>query len=81
MLSATVINMNPSVNERHISFAIKKENDLNENNHTTIAINDNDVTDDGSSTALGIYERLNKRQLYILCLFNVDRNKQIRKYR
>jgi heme-binding NEAT domain protein len=56
MLSATVINMNPSANERHISFAVKKENDSNDSNHTAIVMNDNESTIDGSLMP-GIYRR------------------------
>jgi len=37
-LSATIINMN----ERHISFALNRENDSNESHHTAIVMNDDD---------------------------------------
>jgi hypothetical protein len=41
-LSATIINMNSLINERHISFAINRENDSNESHHTAIVMNDDD---------------------------------------
>ena len=41
-LSATIINMNPLINERHISFVVNNENDSNESRHTTIVMNDDD---------------------------------------
>jgi hypothetical protein len=48
-LSATIINMSPLVNERHISFAKTTDNDLNENTHTAIVIND----DAGGGVGIG----------------------------
>ncbi|CAF1499533.1 unnamed protein product, partial [Adineta ricciae] len=51
---ATVINMNPTLtNERHISFAVNKENDSNESNHTAILMTDEDgvVVVDGNSSS------------------------------
>ncbi len=56
VLSATIINMNPFVNERHISFAKNRENDSNESHHTAIIINDDD---DGNRTT-GLDERKNE---------------------
>lgn len=41
-LSAAIINMNPLINERHISFVVNNENDSNESRHTTIVMNDED---------------------------------------
>jgi hypothetical protein len=35
-------NMNPLINERHISFVVNNENDSNESRHTTIVMNDED---------------------------------------
>ncbi len=41
--------MSPLVNERHISFAKTTDNDLNENTHTAIVIND----DAGGGVGIG----------------------------
>ncbi|CAF0895311.1 unnamed protein product [Rotaria sp. Silwood1] len=52
-IPATIININPTLaGERHISFAVNKENDSNESNHTALVINDDDgvVVIDGNST-------------------------------
>ncbi|CAF0992403.1 unnamed protein product [Rotaria sordida] len=52
-IPATIININPTLaGERHISFAVNKENDSNESNHTAVMINDDDgvVVVDGNST-------------------------------
>ncbi|CAF3522158.1 unnamed protein product [Rotaria socialis] len=49
---ATIININPTLaGERHISFAVNKENDSNESNHTALVLNDDDgvVVIDGNS--------------------------------
>lgn len=58
-LSATIINMNLSANERHISFAVNTEHDSNESNHTIVIINDDDdgigIVNRNSTTS--IYER------------------------
>jgi hypothetical protein len=54
--------MNPSLSgERHISFAVNKENDSNESNHTALIMNDDDgvVIIDGSSSS-GNVERRSK---------------------
>lgn len=44
--------------ERHISFAVNKENDSNESNHTALLLNDEDgvVVIDGNSVS-GNYDR------------------------
>ena len=42
-LAPTIININSSINERHISFAKNTENDSNESNHTAIAMNDDEL--------------------------------------
>ncbi|CAF4414152.1 unnamed protein product [Rotaria socialis] len=55
MLSTATINMNPLARERHISFAIPKEHDSNESNHTAILMNDDDSgvgAADGYSTSV-----------------------------
>ena len=54
--------MNPTLpGERHISFAVNKENDSNESNHTAIMMNEDDgvVVTDGNSTS-GTTERRSK---------------------
>ena len=59
---ATIINMNPTLpGERHISFAVNKENDSNESNHTALIMNDDDgiVIIDGNSVT-GNTERRSK---------------------
>jgi hypothetical protein len=46
--------MNPTLaGERHISFAVNKENDSNESNHTALIMNDEDgvVVIDGNSSS------------------------------
>lgn len=44
-IPATIINMNPTLpGERHISFAVNKENDSNESGHTALVMNDDDST-------------------------------------
>jgi hypothetical protein len=46
--------MNPTLpGERHISFAVNKENDSNESNHTALMMNDDDgiVIIDGNSVS------------------------------
>ncbi len=51
-IPATIINMNPTLpGERHISFAVNKENDSNESNPTALIMNDDDgiVIIDGNS--------------------------------
>ncbi len=61
-LPATIINMNPVLpGERHISFAVNKENDSNESNHTALIMSDEDgvVVIDGNSVT-GNVERRSK---------------------
>jgi hypothetical protein len=52
-LSATIINMNPLLPERHISFAVNRENESNESHHTTIMMNDEDNNPDGNIAVTG----------------------------
>ncbi len=52
-VSATIINMNPLVPERHISFAVNTENESNGSHHTTIVMNDDDNNADGNTTTTG----------------------------
>ncbi len=52
-MSATIINMNPLVPERHISFAVNTENESNGSHHTTIVMNDDDNNADGNTTTTG----------------------------
>ena len=64
------INMNPTLpNERHISFAVNKENDSNESNHTALMMNDDDSTIiiDGNSVS-GNVDRRSRTSLQI-CQF------------
>ncbi|UJR28934.1 hypothetical protein I4U23_010152 [Adineta vaga] len=59
-IPATVINMNPLLSgERHISFAVNKENDSNESNHTALLMNDDDgvVIIDGNSSSGNVERR------------------------
>lgn len=66
-IPATVININPSLpGERHISFAVNKENDSNESNHTALVMNDDDgvIVIDGNSTPL-----INERRSLKSCSF------------
>ncbi|CAF3737280.1 unnamed protein product, partial [Adineta steineri] len=59
-IPATVINMNPSLSsERHISFAVNKENDSNDSNHTAVMMNDEDgvIIIDGNSSSGNIERR------------------------
>jgi hypothetical protein len=54
--------MNPTLpGERHISFAVNKENDSNESNHTGLIINDDDgvIIIDGNPP-IGNIERRSK---------------------
>ena len=44
------------MNERHISFAVKQENDSNESNHTAIIMNDNEGIVDGNLSGIS-YEK------------------------
>ncbi|CAF5137209.1 unnamed protein product, partial [Rotaria sp. Silwood1] len=62
LLSTKIIHMNPSAYERHISFAIKRENDSNESHHTTVIMNDDDSIGvmDGYSTSVSL--AANKRK-------------------
>ena len=59
--------MNPTLSsERHISFAVNKENNSNESNHTTLIMNDDDgfvVTDENSTPII------NDRRSKINCWF------------
>jgi len=59
-IPATIININPTLpGERHISFAVNKENDSNESNHTALLMNDDDgvIITDGNSTTGNIDRR------------------------
>ncbi len=52
--------MNPTLpGERHISFAVNKENDSNESNHTALVMNDDDgvVVIDGNPAPSNIERR------------------------
>jgi hypothetical protein len=54
--------MNPTLpGERHSSFAVNKENDSNESNHTALLMNDEDgvVVIDGN-TPIGMNDRRSK---------------------
>lgn len=53
LLSATTVNINPLARERHISFAVPRENDSSGSNHTAIAMNGDDylTVADGYSTS------------------------------
>ncbi len=54
--------MNPTLpGERHISFAVNKENDSNESNHTALVMNDEDgvVVIDGNPP-IGMNDRRSK---------------------
>lgn len=56
---ATIITLNPILpNERHISFAVNKENDSAESQHMTLQMNDDEaiMIPDGNSTS-GYSER------------------------
>ena len=58
-IPATIINMNPTLpGERHISFAVNKENDSAESHHTALIMNEDDgvIVIDGNSSS-GMAER------------------------
>ena len=64
--------MNPTLpNERHISFAVNKENDSNESNHTALMMNDDDSTIviDGNSVSGNV----DRRSKHILEISQLDR--------
>jgi hypothetical protein len=80
-IPATIININPTLpGERHISFAVNKENDSNESNHTAIMMNDDDgvIVIDGNSTSVGIERRSTNKHIFfsyfILIFFSVSRS-------
>ncbi|CAF1571469.1 unnamed protein product, partial [Adineta steineri] len=59
-IPATVINMNSSLSsERHIYFAVNKENDSNDINHTFVMMNDEDgvIIIDGNSSSSNVERR------------------------
>jgi hypothetical protein len=63
--------MNPTLpGERHISYAVNKENDSNESNHTALVMNDEDgvVVIDGN-TPIGMNDRRSKIFQEILLFF------------
>lgn len=54
--------MNPTLpGERHISFAVNKENDSNESNHTALIMGEDDGVGiiEGNSTPINIERRSN----------------------
>jgi hypothetical protein len=60
--------MNPTLpGERHSSFAVNKENDSNESNHTALLMNDEDgvVVIDGN-TPIGMNDRRSKMVIKII---------------
>lgn len=62
-IPATIINMNPTLpGERHISFAVNKENDSTES-HIILPMTDDDaiIVVDGNSTS-GVVERRSTRR-------------------
>lgn len=63
------MNANPLGHERHITFAVKQENDSNESNHTVVVMNEDDSggAPDGCATS-GFNRRLNENSFYISCI-------------
>ncbi len=53
--------MNPLLPERHISFAVNRENESNESHHTTIMMNDEDNNPDGNIAVTGCSYKQNDR--------------------
>jgi hypothetical protein len=45
--------MNPLLPERHISFAVNKENESNESHHTAIVMNDEENNAEGNPATTG----------------------------
>ncbi|CAF3964235.1 unnamed protein product, partial [Rotaria sp. Silwood2] len=76
MLSTTIINMNPSTYERHISFAIKRENDSYENHHTAVIMNDDDVIGVADGYSASISLAANKRRSVASCTVKSKLNRR-----